>query len=115
MDEQYYKGKFSGAEIDAGLAAAFTAAQVYHDTVSGWNAKRELIAERGAVYVYTDASQSEGKDIPAIKIGDGTSYLIDMPFVSAGGLTPEERALLNRKVSVEISSTDAEKIIFSTS
>lgn len=59
---------------------------IYYNTKAGWNAQSSLIAEEGAIYIYKDYSTiSEGedtKDVPAIKIGDGTSYLIDMPIVN---------------------------------
>lgn len=59
---------------------------IYYNTKAGWNAQSSLIAEEGAIYIYKDystISEGEGtKDVPALKIGDGTSYLIDMPIVN---------------------------------
>lgn len=57
-------------------------AQIYSNTVSGWNAQTTLISEKDAIYVYTDYdTDSHGNVVPGIKIGDGLAYLIDMPFV----------------------------------
>lgn len=65
-----------------------SAAHIYYATTSGWNEQPSLIAERGAIYVYSDHSSAvvdgEVKVVPGIKVGDGTSYLLDMPFIDAG-------------------------------
>ena len=44
-----------------------------------WGADPKLIAEYAVIYVYTDYKEGQ----PGIKIGDGTSYLIDLPFIGA--------------------------------
>ena len=61
--------------------------QVFYDSTAQWNSQPELVAERSVVYVYSDSryiENEQGRQIPVagIKIGDGTSYLIDMPFVT---------------------------------
>ena len=54
---------------------------VLYDTTAGWNSKNQLVAKRGTIYVYSDhMTDKNGNDIPGYKVGDGTSYLIDMPF-----------------------------------
>lgn len=66
-----------------------SAAHIYYRTTAGWNEQPSLISERGAIYVYSDHSSTiidgQAKPVPGIKIGDGSSYLIDMPFVETGG------------------------------
>lgn len=57
---------------------------IYYNTKEYWNSQPTLIAEEGAIYVYKDYylhNDEEGEPIysPALKIGDGTSFLIDMP------------------------------------
>ena len=61
--------------------------RVYYDTTAAWDAQPTLVAERSVIYIYSDATwhdDGNGNQIPiaGLKIGDGTSYLIDMPFVS---------------------------------
>ena len=61
--------------------------RVYYDTKENWDSQLELIAEKGVVYIYSDYTFIEDEsgnrtEIAGIKIGDGTSYLIDMPFIS---------------------------------
>lgn len=57
-------------------------AKILIATQSEWDSRQTLIAEANTIYVYSDHDTVEGKNIPAIKIGDGTSYLIDMAFVA---------------------------------
>lgn len=62
---------------------------IHYATTANWNAEPELIGEEGHVYIYSDYTRvddEEGKTtyIPAIKIGDGVSYLIDAPFLVSG-------------------------------
>lgn len=93
-----------------------------YGTVEYWNSYPTLIAEQGTVYVYTDYSEVEGQLVPNFKIGDGTSYLLDMPFVSANmdehiqdeirHITQSEREKWNNKVSVSISALDDENLVF---
>ncbi len=59
---------------------------IYYDTKAGWDSKPTMIAEEGAIYIYKDYAtinvDGETKPVPALKIGDGTSYLIDMPIAN---------------------------------
>lgn len=62
---------------------------IHYDTTEAWNSETSLIAQAGHFYVYSDYTRREKDDgtvelIPALKIGDGTSYLIDMPFSVIG-------------------------------
>lgn len=114
---------------------------VKYGTTAGWNAQRTLVAERGIIYVYSDHSYIEvdGGDpipVPGFKVGDGTSYLIDMPFATdaeiemigldvdelrARLISHEENSIVhvtsadkenwNSKVSVRIDPLDAENLV----
>lgn len=61
---------------------------IHYDTTENWNSNPSLVGERSHIYVYSDykVEEIDGETvyIPAIKIGDGNSYLIDMPFVTNG-------------------------------
>lgn len=56
----------------------------YSKTTSEWNSDITIIGEKDVLYIYTDYKtiQQNGKEVflPGLKIGDGTSYLIDLPF-----------------------------------
>lgn len=103
--------------------------EIYYDTEENWNSKPALISKKGAIYVYSNHSyKDEDIPIPAIKVGDGLAYLIDMPFVNedVSGLlsshvtdhivhiTDEERTFWNNKVVAFISHTDEETLILSS-
>ena len=71
---------------------------VKYNTTAGWNAQRTLIAERGILYIYSDHSTittHEGRTlpVPGIKVGDGNSYLIDLPFASDAEIKSIEDAV----------------------
>ena len=98
--------------------------KVLYNTTAYWNSRPQLIAKRGYVYVYSDYKQSEGEDVAGIKVGDGTSYLIDMPFIDkplddhianeVRHITSEERAFWNSKVRCFVDPEDEENIVFTT-
>lgn len=58
----------------------------YSRTKEEWDSDIETISQKDVLYIYSDYKtiQKDGKQIflPGIKIGDGTSYLIDMPFIN---------------------------------
>ena len=99
---------------------------VFSDTTANWNAQVTLKSKQGAIYIYTDYRYNENNEpLAALKIGDGTSYLIDMPFIDEliwdhinNGeihITATERAFWNSKVRCYISpSEDGEGLIFTT-
>ena len=59
----------------------------YYGTTSYWNAKTNMISQAGYIYIYSDYQvvtiNGETYNVPAMKVGDGTSYLIDLPFISS--------------------------------
>lgn len=56
----------------------------YSDTVEGWKSKIHYVAEQNTMYIYIDYKKNEDQDfyIPGIKLGDGKTYLIDLPFLN---------------------------------
>lgn len=56
---------------------------IFYDTTENWNSHPEILAQRAAIYVYSNARIYEGVPIPDIKIGNGNSYLIDLPFIDS--------------------------------
>lgn len=98
---------------------------VYQKTTEEWNSTPSLVAEKGAVYIYTDYKHDEkGNDIPGIKLGDGKAYLIDAPFCDQDmqdhinnliiHITQNEREFWNAKVRCFIDSENTEKLVFTT-
>ena len=91
-------------------------ANLYYDTKENWDRQLDLVAEQAAVYVYSNADyidDGNGNLIPiaGIKIGDGTSYLIDMPFVSESVL----KIILAHVSDLSVHVTEAEKEFWNNS
>ena len=103
---------------------------VYYDTKENWNSQVTLMAEKAAIYIYSNYQYIEdeyGNLIPVagIKIGDGTSYLIDMPFISEAlsslilahisdmsrHTTDLEKEFWNNKVSAFFNDSEREKLV----
>ncbi len=53
------------------------------DTTANWNAARGFVPMLGEIIVYEDRDVVDGVNIPGIKIGDGTTYVQDLPFVGS--------------------------------
>lgn len=105
---------------------------VYYRTTEEWNAQSSLISEKGVVYIYSDASsylddENIEHDIAGIKIGDGTSYLIDLPFMTekdaekvsahiadtVSHVSQADRDAWDSKVYAFVDENDAENLILS--
>lgn len=105
------KPQINSVVIDGNVSLADLGLRgIYYDTTANWNANRSLIAEEGSLYIYKDYQTiydevGNPTYIAGIKVGDGSSYLIDMPFVS-GAMTQE---ILNHISNTTIHVTAAEK------
>lgn len=70
------------------IPAPIDMSHVHYDTKANWDRQTFLIAERGHIYIYKDAEITyiNGRRVvyPGIKIGDGSSYLIDMSYSLVG-------------------------------
>lgn len=103
---------------------------IHSDTTANWNAQPGLIAKKDHIYIYTDYTQVSSINIPAMKVGDGNAYLIDLPFVSSGGgsesprvqehlantsihVSEEDRAFWDNKVTCFTSNDNSEILVFS--
>lgn len=99
-----------GSTHDAGMARGRDGSdRVLFGTTAQWNTASQTIAQTNTMYVYTDhMTDAGGHKIAGYKIGDGTSYLIDMPFNdhllyehindSTIHITSTERAFWNNKI-----------------
>lgn len=99
--------------------------EIFYGTTEYWNAQPQLISIKGGMYVYSDHSTDDtGKDIAGVKIGDGTSYLIDMPFLDEQyaqhlldtklHVSQEDRDKWDNKVRCYIDPQNTQHIIFTT-
>lgn len=114
-------------EVTLGSGVSVVGDQVHYDTTAHWNAQAQLIATKGHIYVYSDYTEIDGEPVAGFKVGDGTTYLIDLPFAAGNStvmddhirntvvhVTAEDKAFWNSKVTCFISAVDAENLVFST-
>lgn len=81
---------------------------IHYETTATWNSMTEYVALRGHIYVYSDYTTRVNDNntitkIPAIKVGDGTSYLVDLPFTVVGDTEKFVEHIANAQIHV---STD---------
>lgn len=86
--------------------------EVLYGSTLEWAQDKTRIAQKGVIYVYSDyvkASDGAGGtvDVPGFKVGDGTSYLIDMPFAQ-GDINEEIRSHIANK-KIHVSDEDRER------
>lgn len=113
--------------LGGGISVAYGGTRsknIFSDTTENWNAQRDLISKKDCIYIYTDYQTIDGVSIPAIKVGDGSAYLIDLPFVMGNDtrlndhindtnvhIQPGEREFWNNKVTCFISASDEEILV----
>jgi hypothetical protein len=98
--------------------------KVLYNTSEYWNSHPQLIAKKGYLYVYSDYKLVDNEDVAGIKVGDGTSYLIDMPFIdkplddhiadTVKHITSQERTFWNNKVRCYIDPENEQNLVFTT-
>ncbi|MBQ9006113.1 MAG: hypothetical protein IJ092_07035, partial [Atopobiaceae bacterium] len=86
-------------------------------TTAEWSADPTLVSEAGVLYVYTDhAVDSTGRPVAGVKVGDGSAYVVDLPFTDEAlmehvldrtvHVTADERAAWNAKVRAYYAGSD---------
>lgn len=108
------------------LAGGGGKCKVLYDTKENWNSQPQMIARRGYIYVYSNHKvDDESKEIAGLKVGDGVSYLMDMPFIDelyanhiddvVVHITEQEREFWNNKVRCYmVDEAVGENLIFTT-
>lgn len=107
---------------DGGVWAEFgspAVENVLRGTVSYWNSQPSLISEQDAIYIYTDYRTIDNGDgsytyYQGMKIGDGSAYLIDIPFIGEGFVTQADIDKWNNKWSGYLDSNNLENLVFTT-
>lgn len=62
------------------VSGDYDLATVLFDTTENWNAQTQTVSVENTVYVYTDYQQTDQGMVAGIKVGDGTTYIVDLPF-----------------------------------
>lgn len=118
------EGNLTGHDLGLG--------NLYYDTKANWTAQTSLVSEYAAIYVYSDYATiyddvGNPTYVAGVKIGDGTSYVVDLPFITdemtslllqhigngAIHLTNAEREFWNNKISCYLDLSNAENLILS--
>lgn len=88
-------------------------------TTAEWNADPTLMSATNTIYVYsdyreeTDPISGDTYYIPRAKIGDGTTYVIDLPFATMS-ITEDDITKWNNATSLSVRADDEnETLIFS--
>lgn len=102
-------------------------ASIRANTTATWNAEPDTIGQKGTFYIYIDRTQKQNQhgqiiNYPGIKVGDGSSYLIDLPFIDDLfydhihdmniHVTLAEKEFWNHKVRTQESELDDQNLIF---
>lgn len=121
------KPKINGVELfgDKTAYELGLAYKIKYDTVEGWASNIDYVPIEGELIIYTNYSVKDGVNIPAIKVGDGLAYAVDLPFVgddirdaflahindTVVHITADERAFWNNKVRCYL---NGDTIVFTT-
>lgn len=73
---------------------------IYDDTTAHWQEQLNFVPKKGAVVIYSDYATVDGKFVPNMKIGDGTTYVVDLPFISDDLRAEVEAHILNSATHV---------------
>lgn len=85
-------------------------ANIVSHTTAYWSAHASYLPNAGEIIIYSDYTEIEPNIFqPSIKIGDGTTYVADLPFIdemmqyhmnnAAIHVTPEEKEFWNNKLN----------------
>lgn len=71
-------------------------------TTAEWQNLTSLVSKKGGIYIWSDYKTENNVDIPALKIGDGLAYVVDLPFATQA-ITLSQIQSWNNKVSARVS------------
>lgn len=104
------KDTLGGVKIGDGLTITSDGtlsaeAFILWNTTAYWESQRSLITQQGVLYVYNDYRVVDGVKYPNFKIGDGTTYLVDLPFNSIDQAIAEKVDELQAAVQEHVADT----------
>ena len=128
------KPTINSVTVDGDLSLNdFNLYPIFCATTASWNSDPSLDSIEGAIYIYSDYAtkvvHDETINIPALKIGDGFTKVVDLSFIRATEfdvyeianslyaldalVTPHDRLKWNNKVETSIDPIDPENLGFS--
>lgn len=90
-----------------------------HDSTDNWKKALSFIPLKGEVCIYEDyLTDTQGNYVPGLKVGDGTTPVVDLPFVDEVlkqkllehienqeiHVTQQEKSFWNNKINCEFES-----------
>lgn len=81
------------------MAIFKTIVSVTRDTTANWNRYPNLVPKIGEIIVYLDRFYADGKNVPDIKVGDGSTRIVDLPFIGDTGEAYVEIDEVRREVN----------------
>lgn len=98
-----------------------SSASIEIHTTEEWRDAGKAISRQGTFYIYSDGYNQEGTLVPRIKLGDGSAYISDLPFLDSPLLnmiidhindgtvhiTQQQRLFWNNKLNVN----DSQQIV----
>lgn len=85
-------------------------ANIIAKSTSEWAESTDVLSKASWLYIYTDYRQEDGVNVPAIKLGDGHAFVVDLPFFTTG-VTETDRQRWDNKVAAKMSDVDIENLI----
>lgn len=92
-------------------------------TTQEWSQQPPEVSEPGALYIWTDYKKdSQNRNIPGLKIGDGNAYIADLPFIDeiyaehiadeTAHISQADRDIWDNNVTCFIGQDEPNKLIF---
>lgn len=78
------------------------------NTTAYWNEQITYVPPRGQLIVYTDGNVIDDISYPKFKVGDGSAYVVDLPFSEGEYETMLQNHLANQ--TIHLTTTDREKL-----
>ena len=72
--------------------------EVITHTTAEWAQLTSLVSEKDVIYIWSDYKVKDGTPIPAMKVGDGDAYVLDLPFATQA-ITEDDIAKWNTVTS----------------
>ena len=101
-------------EIQKGIG---TGVAMIIKTKEEWALLPHMMSKKGVMYVYSnyrieiDPVTQQEKLIPRVKLGDGTTYVVDLPFTTMS-ITDEDIARWNNHVGVYVDEENNNMIFY---
>lgn len=92
-------------------------AEVYSQTVDEWAESGNIRSRKDVIYIYSDYKNQNGVQIPGFKVGNGSTFINELPFITdwilEGLVTNAERESWNNKVTAFMAESVNGRLVLS--